>query len=111
MKRACLFGSKHSTTIHPDERRIQHAIAASPLIVKLEFEHLFQTGSSRRALRLGPAPYPGKTGRIVRGLLFLGAFKRILIICLAPGANCDTLSHELQRLLSRYSIQVSTTAS
>ena len=47
----------------------------------------------------------------MRGLLFLGSHKRLLLIIAAPGVTCDTLSHELQRLLSRYSIHVTTAAS
>lgn len=104
--RASLPGSRHSTSIHRLERRIQQAIASSPLIAKFECEGVFRTGSSRRVLQLGPAPYPGKTGRILRGLLFIGAYKRALIIIMAPGVTCTTLSLELARNLARYDIVV-----
>lgn len=106
MQRDLMVGSKHSRAIHPLERRIQEAIAASPLIVKLECESLFRTGSNRRALQLRPAPFAGTTGRILRGILFIGAFKRLLVICVAPGVTCQTLSHELSRVLVRYRITV-----
>jgi hypothetical protein len=107
MHRDSMIGSKHSRAIHPLERRIQKAMAASPLIDKLECESLFRTGSSRRALQLRPAPFAGTTGRILRGILFIGAFKRLLVICVAPGVTCHTLSYELRRILSRYDIAVS----
>jgi hypothetical protein len=106
MRRAALQGTKHSTIIHPDEPPIQQAIASSPLLTKFECEGVFRTGSSRRSLQLRPAPFPGKTGRILRGLLFIGAFKRAMIIVMAPGITSLILSLELSRLLSRFNIAV-----
>lgn len=106
MQRALLPGTKHSTVIHRRERRIQETMAASPLIAKLECEGLFWTGSSRRALQLRPAPYPGSTGRILRGVLFINSHKRLLVIIVTPGVTCHTLCLDLRPVLARYRIAV-----
>ena len=65
-----------------------------------------QTGPRSPCLLLSTEKLPGAVEKVIKGWLFIGSGKRLLLLCLEPCMELHILKQELMVTIDRYNVRV-----
>jgi hypothetical protein len=100
--RGAVPGTKHSTILDRQEPAIFLALRQTRGVKKIEPSRIVWTGPSPSRLRLRAGVFSG----VLEGWLYIGAGKRLCLLCPEPWIEIEELKRNLTMTLTRFGIYV-----